>query len=78
MPACREMSELATDYFDHALPWRRAASVRWHLLQCSACRAYYDQFRKLGRLLRHGPLPGPSAEVEATVLATARGGAAQK
>lgn len=66
------MTELSTDYLEGALPWPQRLAARWHLTICSVCRAYYDQIDKTRRLLRGRPLPGPSAEREAMLLA-ARG-----
>jgi predicted anti-sigma-YlaC factor YlaD len=72
MPTCREMSELVTDYLEHALPPRRRFSARWHLLLCPACRRYYEQMRQVVRLLAGRRLPGPEATVEAALLASLR------
>ncbi len=69
MPTCRDMSELATDYMEGTLPWRRRLEAWWHLRACDMCRAYYDQLEKLRRLVRQTPLPGPAPDVEAAVLA---------
>jgi len=69
LPTCRDMSELATDYTERALPWRAFLGAWWHLRQCRMCRAYYDQLARLRRLVGRTTLPGPSPEVEAAVLA---------
>lgn len=74
IPTCRDMSELATDYMEGALPWRRRLETWWHLRLCSMCRNYYDQLVKLRRLVARTPLPGPSPDVEDAVLAARRGG----
>jgi len=66
---CREVSELATDYMERALPWRLWLGVRLHLYLCSMCRAYLDQMRKTALLLRGQPLPPPPAEVEERLTA---------
>ena len=71
MPSCRDMSELATDYMEGALPWRRRLAAWRHLRICAMCRAYYDQLAKVRRLLRRGQLPGPDAGTEAALLAAA-------
>jgi hypothetical protein len=65
---CREVTELATDYMERALPARLWLGVRLHLLLCSMCRAYLDQLRKAVVLLHARPLPHPPAEVEARLL----------
>lgn len=71
LPTCRDMSELATDYMERALPWRVFLGAWWHLRLCAMCRAYYDQLGKLRRLLGRSRLPGPAPEVEATILRAA-------
>jgi hypothetical protein len=65
---CRDVSELATDYMERALPLRLWLGVRLHLFLCSMCRAYLDQLRKTAVLLHGRPLPHPSAEVEARLI----------
>ena len=69
MPSCRDMTELSTDYLENTLGWRRRFGVRWHLVLCGMCRAYYDQVAKTLRLLRGRPLAGPDAATEARLLA---------
>ena len=69
LPTCRDMSELATDYTERALPWGTFLGAWWHLRQCRMCRTYYDQLARLRRLVGRTTLPGPSPEVEASVLA---------
>ena len=64
MLKCRDVSELATDYMERALPWRQWLGVRLHLLLCDMCRAYIDQLRKTAALLRGRVLSDPPAEVE--------------
>jgi predicted anti-sigma-YlaC factor YlaD len=54
---------------DRALGWRARLAVRWHLVLCGMCRAYYDQVAKTLRLLRGRPLDGPAPAVEARILA---------
>lgn len=73
MLRCQDVSELATDYMEHALPLRQRLAMRLHLAMCSMCRAYMDQLRKTSRLLGLGRLPPPSPEHEAALLAAARG-----
>ena len=65
MLKCREVSELATDYMERALPVRQWLGVRVHLFLCSMCRAYIDQLRKTAALLHGRPLPPPPPEVQA-------------
>ena len=67
MPTCRDMSELVTDYLERALPARTWLGVRWHLVLCGACRAYFAQMREtvglLGRLPRQAPPPGAEDKI---------------
>lgn len=72
VPTCREMSELATDYLEQALPLRGWVGARWHLLLCPACRRYYEQMRETIRLLAGGRLPPPGPATEADLLANMR------
>jgi len=69
LPKCRDMTELSTDYLEGTLPWTMRLRARWHLFLCGPCRTYYEQLRQTLRLLRGRPLPGPSAQVEAELLA---------
>lgn len=71
MLRCQDISEMATDYMEHALPVRRRLAMRFHLALCSMCRAYIDQLRKARRLLGRGHLPPPPAAVEQRILAAA-------
>ena len=72
IPTCRDMSELVTDYLEHALPPGAWVGARWHLVLCPACRRYYDQMRRTIRLLRgHGP-PPPETAAESGMLARLR------
>jgi predicted anti-sigma-YlaC factor YlaD len=72
IPTCRDMSELVTDYMEHALPLRSWAGARWHLVLCPACRRYYDQVRRTVRLLSAGKPAPPPAATEAEVMASLR------
>jgi anti-sigma factor RsiW len=63
------VSEQATDYMEGALSLRRRLAMRWHLRQCSMCRAYLDQLRKTIALLAAGDLPPPAPETERELLA---------
>lgn len=71
MLRCQDVSEMATDYMEDALPLRQRLAMRAHLLICSMCRAYMDQLRKTSRLLGLGRLPPPSPETEEALLAAA-------
>ncbi|MEJ0020291.1 MAG: zf-HC2 domain-containing protein [Acetobacteraceae bacterium] len=73
MPTCRDMSELATDYMERAVPPRLRVAMGWHLFRCEACRRYYDQLRRTVLLLADGPpLPPDGAAEESVVLAARR------
>jgi predicted anti-sigma-YlaC factor YlaD len=67
------MSELVTDYMERATTLRVRLAMRLHLLQCSACRHYFDQVRRTVLLLGRGSLPPPDRSTEDSVLAATRG-----
>jgi hypothetical protein len=67
------MSELVTDYLERRLPVTGWLGVRWHLLQCDACRRYVGQVRQTIRLLAESAFPPPGAEIEDGVLRAAHG-----
>lgn len=73
MPTCRDMSELVTDYMEHATSFRMRLSMWLHLSRCDACRHYYDQVRRTVALLGHGQVTAPDQGTEDSLLATARG-----
>ena len=75
MPTCGDMSELVTDYLERRLPVTGWLGVRWHLLQCDACRRYIEQMRQTIRLLAASALTPPDADVEDSVLRAVRDGA---
>lgn len=72
MLKCRDISELATDYAEGALPPGRRFAMRFHLAFCRMCRAYMDQLEKTRRLLAGQALAGPPPEVEDRLVATLR------
>ncbi len=72
LPTCRDMSELATDYMEGALPWRARFAAWRHLRICGMCRAYYDQLARLRRLLARMPAPPAADALVAEVLARRR------
>jgi anti-sigma factor RsiW len=69
---CRDVSELATDYAEGALPPGRRFAVRFHLAFCRMCRAYLDQLEKTRRLLAGQALAAPPPEVEDRLLSSLR------
>lgn len=50
---CRQVTSMASDYVDGALPWRARFQVRLHLFMCWMCRRYVNQLDLTRRALRH-------------------------
>jgi predicted anti-sigma-YlaC factor YlaD len=73
MPTCRDISELATAYLERSLPVTGWLGVRWHLLQCDACRRYLTQMRQTIGLLAAAAFPPPARETEDSVLRAVHG-----
>jgi anti-sigma factor RsiW len=69
------VSELVTDYLERRLPVTGWLGVRWHLLQCDACRRYVGQMRQTIRLLAESAFSPPGEAIEDSVLRAARDGA---
>jgi len=69
LPTCRDVSELATDYMERALPLRESLGVRFHLSRCVACRTYIQQLQKTVALLRGRKLGEPPAGLTERVVA---------
>ena len=68
MPTCRDMSELVTDYLEHAVSVRKRLDIWWHLFRCEACSRYYEQMRRTTALLRGiGPTPPDSGKEDSVV-----------
>jgi hypothetical protein len=63
IPTCRSMAEMVTDYMEGTLTWPVRLAARLHLLQCGACRRYFDQISKTVRLLSEAPAPAPPEPV---------------
>lgn len=59
---CSEVTSLASDYLDGALPRRTRLGIRFHLLMCWMCRRYLKQLDLTTRALRH--LTGAGTPVE--------------
>jgi predicted anti-sigma-YlaC factor YlaD len=72
MPTCRDMSELATDYLERATPLRLRLGMWLHLLQCDACRRYFDQVRRTVQLLGSRTPAVPDTATEDAMVAAAR------
>jgi predicted anti-sigma-YlaC factor YlaD len=74
VPKCRDMSELVTGYMERAVPLRLRLEMWLHLLQCPACRHYFDQVRRTVMLLGRGQAVRPDQTVEDALLAARRPG----
>jgi predicted anti-sigma-YlaC factor YlaD len=49
---CREVTSLASDYLEGALPRRTRLGIRFHLLMCWMCRRYLRQLELTTKVLR--------------------------
>jgi len=69
MPSCREVREHLTEYAEGALPWRERLAMRFHLLVCGACNAFFRGLQRLpgmARLILAQPdAPPPDEAVKA-------------
>lgn len=52
MLTCREVTRLATDAAEGALPWWRRPQWWLHLAMCAACRRYLRQLALIRAVLR--------------------------
>ncbi len=68
MLACRDVSELMTDYMERRLGARRWIGVSWHLRLCPMCRAFLEQLRATRAVLAGLALPA-DVPAEARALA---------
>jgi hypothetical protein len=57
---CANMSDLATDFLEQAMPADEQTSFETHLVFCSDCLTYLDQIRATRRHL--GELHGPALD----------------
>lgn len=71
VPACRDMSELVTDYMERTVSSWVRLEMWLHLLRCPACRHYFDQVRRTVILLANGQVNPPDRTIEDAVLAAA-------
>ena len=53
--ACRDFTELVTDYLDGALAPELTARIDRHLADCPGCQSYLAQIRATQRMLGHLP-----------------------
>ena len=72
MLVCRDVSEMTTDYLEHALPWRSRLAMKWHLAICSFCRRHLAQLRQTTALLRKMPHPSVPVALEDRLVAELR------
>lgn len=71
MLVCRDVTEMTTDYLEHALPWRSRLAMKWHLAICSFCRRHLRQLRQTTQLLGDMPHPPVPAALEDRLVAEA-------
>ena len=66
MLACREVTELVTDYVEGRMSWWNRVRFQLHVGMCRHCREYLRQMRTTRKLV--GSLPGlpvpPDVEAE--------------
>lgn len=68
MLACREVTELVTDYVEGRMRFLDRVRFQLHLGMCHHCREYLRQLQKTRRLLGAVPPEPPPLEVEAELL----------
>jgi len=56
LPSCREISHLASQAMDEALPWRKRLELRLHLSMCSWCRSSIKQLELMRQISRRQTL----------------------
>jgi anti-sigma factor RsiW len=70
--ACVELVELASEYFDGALPVEERERLEGHLASCSACIEYLRQLRDTTRVARRIALEAVPAGAQERMLAAFR------
>jgi hypothetical protein len=65
--SCREVVELATDYFEASLPTDASERFAAHVADCAGCQAYLRQVRITVDIVHTVAAPGP---VDASALLT--------
>jgi predicted anti-sigma-YlaC factor YlaD len=65
---CRELVELATEYYEGTLPPAQHAAVEAHLGCCGWCRAYLEQIRVTVRVVGDVAPEAVDPAVEAGLL----------
>ncbi|MCO4769500.1 MAG: zf-HC2 domain-containing protein [Deltaproteobacteria bacterium] len=78
MLSCKDMTDLATEYTEGALPRWRSLSYRMHLAMCGHCRRYVAQLRRTAEALRQlAPHPsGLDPDTRESVMAAFRSSSA--
>jgi hypothetical protein len=69
---CRELVDLVTDYFEHALSEQDRARFEQHLLGCKSCVAHLSQMRATLRALGRLREEDVSAEAQTSLLGAFR------
>ena len=72
MLTCRDVTDLATEYQEGALPLLRRLGMRLHVLMCGACRRYLAQLRTVTAALRRLPPDAPPDAVRQRLAAAFR------
>lgn len=57
MLSCRDVTEIATEFTEGKLAFRRRMALQLHLAMCGGCRRFVDQLRTTAVLLRQIPAP---------------------
>lgn len=68
MLACREVTELVTDYVEGRLSTWDRIRFRLHVSMCRHCREYVREMRTVTRLAGAAAAEPPSPEVEAALV----------
>jgi anti-sigma factor RsiW len=66
MMRCHDVADLASDYINGDLPWRKRLAVRLHLFMCEVCQRYVTQLRKVVELVGGLGLDAASPDAEQT------------
>ena len=69
MMNCQQFIDLATDFLDQRLQWRRRLEALVHLAICKGCRAYLEQLRVTIAAMKAVPTPAPADPDDALMRA---------
>lgn len=65
---CREITEMASDYLDNNLDWRKRFSVRIHLFMCVHCNRFVEHLGlTIDTLRRKTWFPGSEEDVRKVI-----------